>query len=74
MPEVADPHLKPTLEDHAVPPADHNPGRPSYGWVSPLHVPCLCPSIRAQLPQRENAAFRFLFIYLFFKDTPLEAF
>lgn len=60
VPEEADLHFKPTLEDHAVPPADHTTGRPSYGWVPPRHVPWLCPSISAELPQQESAAFSFL--------------
>lgn len=67
VPEEADLHFKSTLEDHAVPPADHTTGRPSYGWVPPLHVPRLCPSISAEPPQQESAAFYFL------KNTPREA-
>lgn len=71
VPEEVDLHFKPTLEDHVVPPAGHNTSRPSYGWVSPLHVPCVCPSIRAKPPQQESAA---LFFFCFFLNTPHEAF
>lgn len=38
--EEVDLQFESTSEDHAVPPAAHNDGRPSYGWVSPLPVPC----------------------------------
>lgn len=68
MPEEVDLHFKPTLEDHAVPPADHDTGRPSYGWVSPLHVRRLCPSISAEPSQQGSAAVYFL------KNTPRKAF
>lgn len=38
VPEEVHLHFEPTLKDHAVPPADHNAGCPSYGWVSHLHA------------------------------------
>lgn len=38
--EEVDLRFESTLKDHAVPPAARNAGRPSYGWVSPLPVPC----------------------------------